>query len=51
MAESENPEKPEQLHLSARFSSALDYARIIHIERRKGTDVPAMAHLLGVAAW
>ncbi|MGA7343071.1 MAG: HD domain-containing protein [Terracidiphilus sp.] len=50
MAESENPEKPEQLHLSARFSSALDYARIIHIERRKGTDVPAMAHLLGVAA-
>jgi (p)ppGpp synthase/HD superfamily hydrolase len=40
----------KQLHLSSRFSSAVDYARILHIERRKGTDIPYMAHLLGVAA-
>ena len=38
------------LHLSGRFTSAVDYARILHIERRKGTDIPYMAHLLGVAA-
>jgi (p)ppGpp synthase/HD superfamily hydrolase len=40
----------EQLHLSSRFTSAIDYARAIHIERRKGTDIPYMAHLLGVAS-
>lgn len=40
----------KQLHLSSRFTSAVDYARILHIERRKGTDIPYMAHLLGVAA-
>jgi (p)ppGpp synthase/HD superfamily hydrolase len=28
----------------------VDYARHIHIERRKGTGIPYMAHLLGVAA-
>ncbi len=28
----------------------MDYARTLHIERRKGTDIPYMAHLLGVAA-
>ena len=39
-----------QLHLSNRFTRAVDYARVLHIERRKGTDVPFMAHLLGVAA-
>jgi (p)ppGpp synthase/HD superfamily hydrolase len=38
------------LHLSDRFTSAVDYARTLHIERRKGTDIPYMAHLLGVAA-
>ena len=44
-------EQPRKLlHLSARFTSAVDYARILHIERRKGTDIPYMAHLLGVAA-
>lgn len=37
------------LHLSRRFSDAIDYARILHIERRKGTNIPYMAHLLGVA--
>jgi (p)ppGpp synthase/HD superfamily hydrolase len=39
-----------QLYLTARFTSAVDYARHIHIERRKGTDIPYMAHLLGVAS-
>jgi (p)ppGpp synthase/HD superfamily hydrolase len=39
-----------QLHLTGRFTSAIDYARCIHIERRKGTEIPYMAHLLGVAA-
>ncbi len=40
----------EQLHLTSRFTSAVDYARHIHINRRKGTEIPYMAHLLGVAA-
>ncbi len=40
----------DELHLSSRFTSAIDYARHIHIERRKGTGIPYMAHLLGVAA-
>ncbi len=40
----------EELHLSGRFTSAMDYARHIHIERRKGTGIPYMAHLLGVAS-
>jgi (p)ppGpp synthase/HD superfamily hydrolase len=40
----------KQLHLTTRFTSAVDYARHIHIERRKGTDIPYMAHLLGVAS-
>jgi len=38
------------LHLTGRFTAAIDYARTLHIERRKGTDIPYMAHLLGVAA-
>jgi len=38
------------LHLTSRFTSAVDYARTLHIERRKGSDIPYMAHLLGVAA-
>jgi GTP pyrophosphokinase len=38
------------LHLTSRFTAAIDYARVLHIERRKGTDIPYMAHLLGVAA-
>jgi (p)ppGpp synthase/HD superfamily hydrolase len=47
---SANANKTEQLHLTGRFTSAVDYARHIHIERRKGSDIPYMAHLLGVAA-
>jgi (p)ppGpp synthase/HD superfamily hydrolase len=38
------------LHLSSKFTRAIEYARTLHIERRKGTDIPYMAHLLGVAA-
>jgi (p)ppGpp synthase/HD superfamily hydrolase len=38
------------LHLSSRFTNAVDYARTIHIERRKGSKIPYMAHLLGVAS-
>jgi (p)ppGpp synthase/HD superfamily hydrolase len=40
----------ELLHLTIRFTQAVDYARHLHIERRKGTDIPYMAHLLGVAS-
>ncbi|HEY6490085.1 MAG: HD domain-containing protein [Terracidiphilus sp.] len=44
------PAKPESLHLSDRFTRAIDYARTLHIERRKGSDIPFIAHLLGVAS-
>lgn len=43
-------EAGEPLHFTKRFTLAVDYARHLHIERRKGTDIPAMAHLLGVAS-
>jgi (p)ppGpp synthase/HD superfamily hydrolase len=37
--------------LSDRFSRAVDYARIAHARQlRKGTDVPYLSHVLGVAA-
>jgi (p)ppGpp synthase/HD superfamily hydrolase len=39
-----------QLFLSGRFTEAVEYARQYHTEFRKGTDIPYMAHLLGVAA-
>jgi (p)ppGpp synthase/HD superfamily hydrolase len=45
-----NPEKPAPLHLGERFTRAVDYARTLHIERRKGSEIPFMAHLLGVAS-
>jgi (p)ppGpp synthase/HD superfamily hydrolase len=45
-----NSNETQQLFLSSRFTSAVDCARCIHIERRKGTDIPFMAHLLGVAS-
>lgn len=40
----------DHLHLGARFTQAIDYARTLHIEQRKGSRIPYMAHLLGVAA-
>jgi len=39
-----------ELRLSERFTCAVEYVRGIHTEFRKGTKVPYMAHLLGVAA-
>jgi (p)ppGpp synthase/HD superfamily hydrolase len=42
--------KDQQLHLTDRFTRAVDYARHLHIERRKGTNIPSLAHLLGVAS-
>jgi (p)ppGpp synthase/HD superfamily hydrolase len=36
--------------LTQRFTHAVDYARQIHTAVRKGTEVPYMAHLLGVAS-
>jgi (p)ppGpp synthase/HD superfamily hydrolase len=38
------------LHLTSRFTLAIDYARQVHAIYRKGTNVPYMAHLLGVAS-
>ncbi len=42
----ENP----RLVLTKRFTQAVEYARQLHTEYRKGTDIPYMAHLIGVAA-
>jgi (p)ppGpp synthase/HD superfamily hydrolase len=44
----DQPERP--LILTERFTRAIDYARQLHTETRKGTRVPYMAHLLGVAS-
>jgi len=41
----ENP-----VQLTPRFTEAVDYAREVHVGLRKGTEVPYMAHLLGVAS-
>jgi len=38
------------LHFTERLTQAVDYARHLHIERRKGTGIPYMAHLFGVAS-
>lgn len=39
-----------QLYLGVKFVQAVDYARHLHIERRKGSEIPSMAHILGVAS-
>src|SRR5258708_4959335 len=44
------PESANFLHLTDRFTRAIDYARQVHVNYRKGTAVPYMAHLLGVAS-
>jgi (p)ppGpp synthase/HD superfamily hydrolase len=44
------PESANFLHLTARSTRAIDYARQVHVNYRKGTTVPSMAHLLGVAS-
>ena len=41
----ENP-----VQLTPHFVQAVDYARQVHVNLRKGTQVPYMAHLLGVAS-
>jgi (p)ppGpp synthase/HD superfamily hydrolase len=38
------------LRLTQRFTDAVEYALEIHTGLRKGTEVPYMAHLLGVAS-
>lgn len=43
-------ESHANLVLSPRFTAAVDYAREIHTGTRKGTPIPYMAHLLGVAS-
>jgi (p)ppGpp synthase/HD superfamily hydrolase len=42
--------KRSLLHFTERLTLAVDYARHLHIERRKGTGIPYMAHLFGVAS-
>ena len=49
-ADKEQKEQWAPLLLSERFTRAVDYARTLHIERRKGTEIPYMAHLVGVAS-
>ena len=39
-----------RLVLTERFTEAVEYARKLHTEYRKGTGIPYMAHLIGVAA-
>ena len=46
----QHSDRGDVLHLGERFTRAADYARTLHIELRKGTEIPAMAHLLGVAS-
>jgi len=48
MANSDTESSP--LHFTERLTLAVDYARHLHIERRKGTGIPYMAHLFGVAS-
>lgn len=50
MTNIKEPESANFLHLTARFTRAIDYARQVHVNYRKGTRVPYMAHLLGVAS-
>jgi (p)ppGpp synthase/HD superfamily hydrolase len=53
MVNMKNIERPESayfLHVTARFTRAIDYARQVHVNYRKGTIVPYMAHLIGVAS-
>ena len=43
-------ERHADLLLTERFTKAVDYARRLHTEFRKGTRIPYLAHLLGVAS-
>lgn len=46
----EGPESVNFLHPTAQFTHAIDYARQVHVNYRKGTIVPYTAHLIGVAS-
>ena len=46
----QNHEQGSSLRLTSRFIEAVEYARQVHTGFRKGTQVPYMAHLLGVAS-
>jgi (p)ppGpp synthase/HD superfamily hydrolase len=50
MENTQTNESMNFLHLTSRFTLAIDYARQVHANYRKGTNVPYMAHLLGVAS-
>ena len=41
----------ELIHLTTRFSRAVDYARQVHVNYRKGTNVPYMAHFSVLLRW
>lgn len=43
-------EQHPDLLLTDRFTNAVEFARQLHTEFRKGTRIPYMAHLLGVAS-
>jgi (p)ppGpp synthase/HD superfamily hydrolase len=43
-------EPQPDLLLTERFTRAVDYARRLHTEFRKGTRIPYLTHLLGVAS-
>ena len=49
-AQGYNSRMENPIQLRPRFIEAVDYARHVHVELRKGTQVPYMAHLLGVAS-
>lgn len=50
MSESQPDLLLPDLLLTDRFTHAVEYARRLHTEFRKGTRIPYMAHLLGVAS-
>jgi len=50
MKTNKEPKPASFLHLTARFTRAIDYARQVHINYRKETSVPYIAHLIGVAS-
>ncbi len=49
-SEKEPESSPRPLHFTDRLTRAVEYGRHLHIERRKGTGIPSMAHLFGVAS-
>ena len=50
MAKSRKSDGSKLLHLTSRFTSAVDYARQVHVDYRKESQVPSLAHLIGVAS-